>query len=61
MRKLGVREAEAVTHGISSKGPWVMSSSQAVHQALSLEFFTQSGLTSLFTLWSKLAPKHRTA
>lgn len=61
LRKLGVREDEAVTHGVSSKGPWVMSSSQAVHQALSLEYLTQSGLTSLFTLWSKLAPKHRTA
>lgn len=61
LRKLGIKEKEAVTHGISSKGPWVMSSSQAVHKALSLEFFTQSGLTSLFTLWRQLAPKHRTA
>ncbi len=61
LRQLGIKLDEAVTHGISSKGPWVMSSSQAVHQALSLEFFAQSGLTSLFTLWSQLAPKFRTA
>lgn len=61
LRKLGIHEDEAVTHGISSKGAWVMSSSQVVHKALSLEFFTQSGLTSLYTLWSQLAPKHRTA
>lgn len=61
LRKLGVKEEEAVTHGVSSKGPWAMSSSQAVHQALSLEYLTHSGLTSLLTLWSQLAPKPRTA
>ncbi|MFM9962281.1 MAG: group II intron maturase-specific domain-containing protein, partial [Planctomycetaceae bacterium] len=61
LRKLGVKEDEAVTHGVSSKGPWVMSASQAVHQALSLAFFTQEGLASLFTLWSQRAPKSRTA
>jgi hypothetical protein len=38
-----------------------MSSSQAVHQALSLEYFTESGMKSLFTLWSQLAPNVRTA
>ena len=61
LRKLGVREEEAVTHGVSSKGPWVMSSSQAVHQALSVAYFTQAGLASLITLWSQLAPQNRTA
>jgi RNA-directed DNA polymerase len=61
LRKLGIKEEEAVTHGCSSKGPWGMSASQAVHQALSLEFFTQSALPSLCTLWSQLAPKYRTA
>lgn len=61
LRQLGIQEDEAVTHGSSSKGPWVMSASQAVHQALSLEFLTQSGLPSLFTLWSRLALRNRTA
>jgi len=61
LRKLGTPEEEAVTHGVSSKGPWVMSASQAVHQALSVAFFTQEGLASLFTLWSQRAPKSRTA
>jgi len=35
LMKLGVPEHEAHTHGMSSKGPWVLSSRQAVHQALS--------------------------
>jgi RNA-directed DNA polymerase len=61
LRKLGIREKEAVTHGVSSKGPWVMSSSQAVHEALSVAFFKESGLVSLFDIWSKLAARERTA
>jgi RNA-directed DNA polymerase len=59
--KLGVREHEAYTHGSSSKGPWVMSSSKAIHMALSIEYLTQLGLSSLLTIWTKLASKGRTA
>jgi RNA-directed DNA polymerase len=61
LKKLGIREKEAVTHGASSKGPWVMSSSQAVHEALSVAFLQTSGLASLLEIWSKLAAKKRTA
>ncbi len=61
LRKLGIREHEAVTHGASSKGPWVMSSSQAVHGALSRAYLAESGLVSLLDLWQKLAPWKRTA
>ena len=61
LRKLGIREHEAVTHGISSKGPWVMSSSQAVHQALSVDYLRESGLASLSEIWHKLAARKRTA
>jgi RNA-directed DNA polymerase len=61
MRKLGIREHEAFTHGISSKGPWVMSGSQAVHQALSKAYLTGSGLVSLFEIWMKLTAKKRIA
>ncbi|HQZ68762.1 MAG TPA: hypothetical protein PLY87_26930, partial [Planctomycetaceae bacterium] len=47
-RKLGIREDEAVTHGISSNGPWAMSSGQDVHKALFLlaraSPATQSGM-----------------
>ena len=59
--KLGVQEHEAYTHGNSSKGPWVLSSSKAVHMALSTEYLTQLGLSSLLTIWTKLASKGRTA
>jgi len=61
LRKLGIREHEAVTHGISSKGPWVISASQAVHQALSVDYLSEQGLASLLELWTKLAAKKRTA
>ena len=58
LKKLGIREKEAVTHGVSSKGPWVMSSSQAVHdEALSVAFLQESGLASLLEIWDKLMAK----
>ena len=58
LRKLGIKEDEAVTHGCSSKGPWVMSSSQAVHEALSIAYLTQEGLVSLLTIWQKLTARN---
>jgi hypothetical protein len=61
LRKLGIRDHEAVTHGISSKGPWVMSASQAVHQALSTTYLTGEGLVSLGEIWTKLTAGKRTA
>jgi RNA-directed DNA polymerase len=57
LRKLGVRRDQAVTHGMSSKGAWVMSSSQAVHEALSIAYLTQTGLASLLTIWRKLTAR----
>lgn len=57
LRKLGIRDDEAVTHGCSSKGPWTMSSSRAVHEALSVEHLTGEGLVSLSTIWQKLTAK----
>ena len=61
LMKLGVREHEAYTHGMSSKGPWVLSSSQAVHQALSKALLEERGLPSLLAIWTKLTAKSRTA
>jgi RNA-directed DNA polymerase len=61
LKRLGIREHEAVTHGVSSKGPWVMSASQAVHEALSVDYLAAAGLVSLRDLWSTLAPWKRTA
>ena len=50
-----------MTHGISSKGPLVMSSSQAVHEALSLDYLAGQGLVSLFTILQKLNARRFTA
>ena len=57
LRRLGVKEDDAVTHGCSRRGPWVMSSSRAVHEALSLEHLTHEGLVSLLTFWQTLTAK----
>lgn len=59
--KLGVRRDEAISHGCSGRGPWVMSSSAAVHVALNIEYLTRQGLASLEEIWSKFASKKRTA
>ena len=61
LRKLGVRMRKAVTHGISSKGPWVMSATEAMHIALTVDYLRNEGLVSLEELWNKFAPKWRTA
>ena len=59
--RLGIRLADAKTHGSSSKGPWVLSSSRAVHAALSMAYLKAAGLASLLEIWSKLASKPRIA
>jgi hypothetical protein len=61
LRKLGIVEHEAWTHGMSSKGPWVLSSSQAVHQALSTALLEARGLPSLLAIWETLTARSRTA
>ena len=61
LMKLGIAEHEAFTHGMSSKGPWVLSSSQAVHQALSTALLEERGLPSLLAIWTKLTAKSRIA
>ncbi|MEZ6122889.1 MAG: hypothetical protein R3C49_06895 [Planctomycetaceae bacterium] len=43
LRQLGVKKDEAVTHGCSRKGPWTLSSSKAVHEALSLDDLDHEG------------------
>lgn len=61
LKKLGVCNREAITHGVSSKGPWVMSSSYAVHAALSTDYLTGQGLVSLEAIWQKLTARKRNA
>ena len=46
---------EATNRG--EEGAWVMSSSQAVHEALSIAYLTQEGLVSLLTIWQKLTAR----
>ena len=58
---LGIHRRVAYSHGNSSKGAWLMSKTWAVHQALSLDYLTQSGLPSLLEIWSKFAAKKRNA
>ena len=41
----------------SSKGARVVSSSQAVHEALSIASLTSHGFVSLLTIWQKLTAR----
>jgi RNA-directed DNA polymerase len=59
--KLGVCKKEAISHGGSGRGTWVMSSSAAMHVALSIDYLDKQGLASLEAIWSKFAPKKRIA
>jgi RNA-directed DNA polymerase len=61
LRKLGIREHEAVKHGISSKGPWALSRTKAIQIALTTDYLREKGLVSLEDLWKKFAPKWRIA
>jgi hypothetical protein len=57
LRRPGVKEDEAVAHGCSRKGPWTMSSSRAVHEALCVEYLTHEVLVSLLTIRQTLTVK----
>ena len=57
LMKLGICEHVAFTHGNSSKGPWVLSSSRAVHQALSKALLEERGLPSLLAIFEKFTAK----
>lgn len=59
--KLGVRRDQAISHGSSGRGPWVMSSSAARHVPLSTDSHTRQGLASLEAIWRTFASKKRTA
>lgn len=61
LQRLGIPLQDAKTHGNSSKGPWVLSSSKAVHAALSNAYLEEQGLASLLVIWQKLTAKKRTA
>lgn len=58
---LGVPEHWAIRTAFSSKGPWHLSRSQALHVALSDAHLAQQGLVSIRDLWIQSAPLRRTA
>ena len=55
--QLGISRDEALNHAYSRKGAWRMSSSRAVHMALSMTWLNDQGLLSLEDLWNRFAPK----
>ena len=59
--QLGVPRDEAISHGCSGRGPWVMSKSAAMHIAIGVDYLKAQGLVSLEEIWSKFASKRRTA
>lgn len=59
--ELGVPLALAKQAGSSSKGYWRNSKTQAVHHALSMEFFSSMGLMSLRDRWVEIHYGDRTA
>lgn len=58
---LGLPRNEAVPFGSCSRGFWHMSRCSSVQRTLNGEWLASAGLVSLLDIWSKLAPKLRTA
>lgn len=61
LMKLGVPKSLAITAGSSSKGYWRNAKTEAVHRALSMEFFADLGLISLRDRWVEIHYGERTA
>ena len=54
--KLGMGKREAISTGMSSKGPWHLSRTRATQVAMSNDWLAEQGLVSLKDLWVKSAP-----
>ena len=61
LMKLGVPKSLAITAGSLSKGYWGNAKTEAVHRALSMEFFADLGLISLRDRWVEIHYGERTA
>ncbi|QEG02089.1 Reverse transcriptase (RNA-dependent DNA polymerase) [Stieleria maiorica] len=61
LQALGVPHEESYPPAHSGKGPWRLSTTSGVHQALSNTWLQSQGLFTLEERWSELAPKRRTA
>jgi len=51
LMKLGIGRRNAILHGVSGKGCWVMSKTPVINEALSSDWLSNRGLLSLKTLW----------
>lgn len=61
LKKLGIPNVAAIKHGISNKGPWRMSLTEAMNFAITTKYLRSKGLVNLDELWCKFAPKWRIA
>jgi len=61
LMRLGVPKHKAYSHGMSSKGPWTLSLSEAVHRALTKAYLEERGLPSLLTIWRQFPAERRIA
>ena len=61
LSRLGVPIRQAIRHARSRKSYWHMAKTIASGVGLTNKWLEQQGLLSIKTLWSQLAPLHRTA
>ena len=61
LMRLGVSKHKAHSHGMSSKGPWTLSLSEAVHCALPNAYLEERGLPSLLSIWRQFPAERRIA
>ena len=61
LMSLGVPYCDARKFAYSGKGPWRLSKTSGVQQALNNEYLSNEGLFSLSEQWEQLAPLRRTA
>ena len=52
--RLGVKERDAILHGLSGSGCWAMSKSPTLNQALHNDWLTVEGLPSLTERWAHI-------
>ena len=57
LKQLGIKHEDALGFGCSRKGPWRLSKTSGLQQALSNQWLAEQGLFSLSERWSELAHK----
>ena len=54
LMRLGAKELDAILNGVSSRGPWRMSRTPVVNDALSNKWLADQGLLSLAKMWADI-------